>query len=132
MSFRIRERRPEDSGALEAIVNASPEAARWVDGYECMVAESETEVAGFVLFRVVAGEGELLNVAVAPEHRRCGVARGLWSAIEARAGLWHLEVRASNAAAIRFYEELGFTRVGEREGYYADGETATLYTRIPA
>ncbi len=39
-----------------------------------------------------------------------------------------LEVRASNAAALRLYESLGFQRVGLRRRYYADGEDAVLMT----
>ena len=37
-----------------------------------------------------------------------------------------LEVRASNAAAIALYEQLGFQHVGRRRGYYPDGEDACL------
>jgi ribosomal-protein-alanine N-acetyltransferase len=31
-----------------------------------------------------------------------------------------LEVRASNGAALRLYERLGFSQTGRRRGYYAD------------
>ena len=31
------------------------------------------------------------------------------------------EVRRSNVAAISLYESLGFSRIGERKGYYPDG-----------
>jgi ribosomal-protein-alanine N-acetyltransferase len=37
-----------------------------------------------------------------------------------------LEVRAGNAAAIALYERFGFTTVGRRPGYYADGEDALV------
>ncbi len=125
----VRDRREQDLPALLEVVAAAPEAARWVDGYECVVAEAEAQAVGFLLYRLVAGEGEILNLAVAPAWRRRGVARQLWAAVQSKAELWHLEVRASNAAAIGFYQDLGFEAVGEREHYYADGETAILYTR---
>ena len=40
-----------------------------------------------------------------------------------------LEVRMSNQSATRLYEKCGFTSVGKRERYYADGEDALLMTR---
>ena len=38
-----------------------------------------------------------------------------------------LEVAADNPAAIRLYDKLGFTKLSERQGYYArpDGQPAT-------
>lgn len=41
-----------------------------------------------------------------------------------------LEVRASNEAALRLYDSLGFQRVGLRRRYYADGEDALLMTLL--
>lgn len=83
-------------------------------------------VVGFVLLRSVAGEAEILTIAVAPSHRRRGVARALVE--EAFRRLYRdrveavfLEVDAGNAAALALYRRLGFTRVGERKGYYAHG-----------
>jgi [ribosomal protein S18]-alanine N-acetyltransferase len=115
-----------DVARMAEIVAEAPEAAGWVDGFPAMVAEVEGEVVGFAIYRVVAGEGELLNLAVGVEWRRRGVARELVSELVKRAGEWHLEVRESNAAALGFYAAMGFERVGRRAGYYADGEAAVL------
>lgn len=93
------------------------------------------EVVGYVFCREVAGESELLNIAVAPELRRGGVGRTLLGAAltwaEGRgARETFLEVRASNAAAIALYEREGFRAVGRRPGYYQHpAEDAILYRR---
>lgn len=68
-------------------------------------------------------EMHLLNIAVAPEHRRQGWARAMMQALAAQTlaegftWLW-LEVRASNAPAQALYAQLGFLPVGLRKQYY--------------
>ncbi|MBL9062350.1 GNAT family N-acetyltransferase [Tabrizicola sp.] len=83
--------------------------------------------AGFLLGRAVAGEAELLTLAVAPESRRRGLARQLvmrflYQARLRGADAAFLEVSVENAAAIALYESLGFTRSGLRRGYYRTPE----------
>lgn len=80
----------------------------------------------FVLIRVVAGEAEVLTIAVAPAHRRRGLARTLMDhafrrLYHDRAAAVFLEVDAGNAAALALYRRLRFRKVGERKGYYAHG-----------
>src|SRR5690606_1400281 len=91
------------------------------------VAREGGEVLGYVLFWHVADEIHLLNVAVAPAARRRGVGRALVEEVlaygrGAAAAKVLLEVRASNVAALRLYESLGFVRFNVRRRYYADGE----------
>ena len=64
--------------------------------------------------------------------RRRGVASALVRAALdlAPAADANLECRASNAAALRLYEKLGFETVGARAKYYADGEDCVLMTRV--
>ena len=83
------------------------------------------DAAGFVLGRVIAGEAELLTIAVAPEARRQGKGRALVAAFEAEAlqrGAREafLEVAASNAAARALYLAAGYARVGQRKAYYEE------------
>ena len=78
---------------------------------------------GFIHVRTVAGEGEILNVAVAPEMQGQGLGRMLVKhALEhfAQSGGTSLclEVRASNVPAIALYKSSGFSQVGIRRGYY--------------
>ena len=83
--------------------------------------------AGFLLGRAVAGEAELLTLAVAPESRRLGlgarlVARFLYQARLRGAARAFLEVSAETPAAIALYESAGFAAAGRRRGYYATPE----------
>lgn len=83
--------------------------------------------AGLLLGRAVAGEAELLTIAVAPEARRRGlgrklVARFLYQAQLRGAERAFLEVAADNPAAITLYESSGFQRTGTRRGYYLTSE----------
>lgn len=80
---------------------------------------------GYVCFWVVFEEFRLMTLAVAPALRRRGFGRALLQhalsvgrAKGATRGL--LEVRASNAAALALYEEVGFRRVGVRANYYTN------------
>jgi ribosomal-protein-alanine N-acetyltransferase len=110
------------------LVALSPEAAGWVDLYPSLVAEQDGIIVGFALYRLVAGEGELLNLAVDPKQRRSGVGRELLEHLFGMVDVWHLEVRESNAGAISLYQATGFVQVGRRTGYYSDGETALLFS----
>jgi ribosomal-protein-alanine N-acetyltransferase len=78
---------------------------------------------GFILCRAVAGEAEILTVAVDPAARRRGWGAALVEmaasiAREAGAFEMFLEVAADNLAALKLYEATGFDRVGLRKGYY--------------
>jgi [ribosomal protein S18]-alanine N-acetyltransferase len=81
------------------------------------------DTRGFVMGRAIAGEAEVLTLAVAPDHRRQGVARGLMQAfaahaLQASAETAFLEVAADNVAAIALYLSLGYTQAGRRKGYF--------------
>jgi ribosomal-protein-alanine N-acetyltransferase len=82
--------------------------------------------AGFILYRLVADEAEILSVAVAPECRRRGVGKALLE--DALRHLYregarsiHLEVEDSNLAAIGLYRGVEFRESGRRASYYTQG-----------
>lgn len=80
--------------------------------------------AAFLLGRAVAGEAELLTLAVAPESRRRGLghkllARFLYQARLRGAASAFLEVAEDNTPARALYAAQGFADVGRRPGYYA-------------
>lgn len=77
----------------------------------------------FAMGRVVAGEAELLTLAVAPDQRRQGIAASLMQAFltECRtraADSVFLEVAEPNLAARALYTAHGFTESGRRRAYY--------------
>ena len=85
--------------------------------------------AGFILYRIVADEAEILSVAVIQECRRRGIARLLLE--EALRHLYregarkiHLEVEDSNLAALGLYRDMEFSESGKRAGYYAQGRAS--------
>lgn len=95
-----------------------------------LVIEEGSEITGHIGVRHVLGELHITTIAVRPEHRRRGHARALiGAALTAypKARYVHLEVRPTNAAALRLYESLGFRTTGRRPRYYGD-EDALLMT----
>jgi [ribosomal protein S18]-alanine N-acetyltransferase len=89
------------------------------------------ELAGYAFVSRYVDAWHVMNVAVAPEHRRRGVATELLerlfevTASDQRRG-YTLEVRVSNTDAIRLYERLGFQSRGIRRGYYTDNREDAL------
>ena len=94
-------------------------------GFALMVEGAGGPVA-FILCRAIAGEAEILTIAVDPAFRRQGLARALVEAAAAAARLagaeaMFLEVADDNVAALGLYEAVGFARAGLRRGYYDRG-----------
>jgi [ribosomal protein S18]-alanine N-acetyltransferase len=85
------------------------------------------EILGFIVANLAGPEAELESIAVAAHARRRGVGRLLLASLVTRlrtegiADL-HLEVRASNFGATRFYQAQDFKQTGVRPRYYADPE----------
>lgn len=92
-------------------------------------------IVAFLIYWLVHDEVHILNVAVAPEHRRKGIARTLMAeterrAVQAGAALLTLEVRRSNQAALDLYREFDYRAVGVRPNYYVDeGEDAIVMVK---
>lgn len=109
---------------------------------------SETEFAGllsmagvflicgdgpsFALGRVVAGEAELLTLAVDPAAQGRGYGRRALIAYEAEARAAHdgetsfLEVAATNDVAINLYLSHGYSESGKRRAYYSAPDGAKI------
>jgi [ribosomal protein S18]-alanine N-acetyltransferase len=82
-------------------------------------------IAGFCAFWLVFDEIHINNIAIRPRFRGCGVGTTLMQHVldEARrfgARRATLEVRASNSAARRLYERLGFYVAATRRNYYTN------------
>jgi ribosomal-protein-alanine N-acetyltransferase len=141
----IRRMIEADVAAVESLLAACPQAAQWSPAVllrdstaiNCsLVADSQGSVSGFIALWIVAGEGEILNLAVAPECRQRGVGRallkaGLNCAQEAGARRIFLEVRRSNVGARALYTSSGFTQDGCRSNYYSDPiEDALVLSKV--
>jgi len=84
-------------------------------------------LAGFVLMRTVAGEGEILALCVDPAHRRGGAGRDLLNMalthmLAHGAGEVFLEVAVDNRAALSLYRSAGFRTAGRRHNYYSGAD----------
>ena len=89
------------------------------------------ELVGYLIISRYVDAWHVMNVAVAPERRRSGIASMLLNRLfeqtagDGRRG-YTLEVRVSNTGAIRLYEEMGFRARGVRRGYYTDNREDAL------
>ena len=121
---------------MAAIQNQCAEASHWPPDrylvYTCRVAVRRGVIAGFLVSRQTApGEREILNLAVAREHRRAGVATALLKAeIESGPGDFFLEVRESNRGAQELYHRIGFRDAGRRPDYYDDPTETAVVMRL--
>jgi ribosomal-protein-alanine N-acetyltransferase len=91
--------------------------------YLCRVAVQGQRIVGYAVMSMGAGEAHILNLCVREDARRAGVGRQLIRYLLDQAegaGMLEafLEVRPSNAIAMRLYQSLGFEQVGSRRGYY--------------
>lgn len=120
MAFPPRETWGADAIALQL---ALPGVFGWLDPH-----------GGMILARVAADEAEVLTLAVIPKVRRQGIGTRLLDAAmrlarSRGARTAFLEVSVSNAAAVAVYSRAGFTPVGRRLRYYADGSDALVLRR---
>ena len=95
------------------------------------------QLLGYLIISRYVDAWHVMNLAVAPKHRRKHIAAGLLEQLfvatagEGRRG-YTLEVRVSNDVAISLYEQAGFKARGVRRGYYTDNrEDALIMWRDP-
>ncbi len=142
--YRIRSAVPADAPALMAIERRAfsdpwSEASfrealtsPWTFG---LVAEATRGLAGYLIGREVAGTGEVLNLAVAPEFRRRGIGSALLEAglvafRRRKVDEVFLEVRESNISAQALYVGRGFRPVGQRAAYYRNPREDAVVLRL--
>jgi [ribosomal protein S18]-alanine N-acetyltransferase len=131
LMHKIRPMREADVPAALLLDRASYEfpwtAGNFIDsihaGYRCWVYEAGGEVVGHAIMMSVVDEAHLLNLAISPNWQRQGLGRALlqYVLLEARLAqikTLFLEVRPSNATAIRLYNRNGFEGFAIRKDYY--------------
>ncbi len=89
------------------------------------VAKCDGNVVGLCGILIAIDSADILTIAVSEEYRRSGIGRllldrALSTARERGVSSILLEVRASNASAIAFYENHGFERISIRKSYYRE------------
>ena len=145
--YRVEPARAADAARLAAMSQTHVEAGlkpawgaariRWhVRDADSVVLTSRLGVtlAGFAIMRYGDDVAHLNLLAVAPVHRRRGVARALvqWleeTALTAGTFVVGLELREGNEAARAFYRALGYRELGQIPGYYQGIESAIRMVR---
>lgn len=101
-------------------------------GRSYLVASDGDSIIAYGGLMVVSSDAHVMNLAVAPGHRRRGMATLLLLALIDEAlglGASHLtlEMRVSNGPARALYERFGFSPVGIRPGYYGDEDALVMW-----
>jgi [ribosomal protein S18]-alanine N-acetyltransferase len=107
---------------MEAVQN---DLARYI------VAVARDKVIGYAGVWIIAGEGQITNIAVDPDFRGKGTACKMLEALidicrSEGVSDMTLEVRKSNTAAINLYKKHGFVEEGIRRQFYADNKEDAL------
>jgi [ribosomal protein S18]-alanine N-acetyltransferase len=97
-----------------------------------VLAEADGELTGFCIVQMEERVGYVVTLDVAIIWRRRGLARLLMAEAETKvraAGgtAMALHVFPENAGAVRFYEAIGYGRLGMVEGFYGRGLDALAY-----
>jgi len=100
-----------------------------------LVAIEKNRVVGYVSALVDGEDAHVASIAVLKDYRRRGIGHALMSELIKSLKLRQvrtvsLEVRKSNTSAIRFYEILGFERIGLIQPYYENGEDAVVFSMM--
>ena len=93
-------------------------------------------IVGYGGFWWIIDEAHVSTLAVAPDHRRKGIAellllRMIRLALGRGVTVVTLEVRVSNTPAQRLYDKYGFTVQGRRPRYYSDNAEDALIMTTP-
>ena len=141
----VSEAKPGDAADLAALHGASFQRGWREDEFERLLLDRAVvahrvmigrRLVGFIISRIIAGEAEILSVAVASSRRGRGLARQMLNLhLRRLAGLGtrtvFLEVDEGNVPANRLYQRAGFRAVGRRQGYYPDRTDKSRHGNFP-
>ncbi|MDI6731957.1 MAG: ribosomal protein S18-alanine N-acetyltransferase [Candidatus Margulisbacteria bacterium] len=117
--------------AIENMSFAAPksEAVFREDEHKYLVVKDSGKVVGYIGIEKIAGEIHIINMAVDPACRGKGIGKQLLEAVLNNSDVFYLEVRTSNRAAIKLYQQYGFEITGIRKKYYQDNSEDALTMR---
>lgn len=92
------------------------------------------ELLGYICFRNLDGESELLSIAIAPGHRQRGLGKKLMEFYidfckQRGVNKYYLEVNPQNISALRLYQSFSYKEVGRRKHFYRNKEDALVMER---
>jgi ribosomal protein S18 acetylase RimI-like enzyme len=98
-------------------------------GSDCLVAETETQIAGFCISARREESGYIVTIDVLPEFRRDHVGTKLLTEIERRLAAngvreVALETATDNDSAVAFWTKHGYRKLGVKKDYYPGGRDA--------
>lgn len=99
------------------------------------VAVYEKEVCGIGSMYCIAGEGQIMNIAVSEKYRRRGIAEKVMNflnteAVKRNCEIITLEVAEDNVSANSLYEKCGYIPVGRRKGFYGGIDAIIMEKRL--
>ena len=147
MDIRIREMQAEDVDAVTALEESCFSMPWKRQDFEdiltnqdriYLVAECDKDIVGGCMLTMIAGEGDISNVAVYEAYRGQHIATALMQEL-LRVGEengicdFTLEVREQNLSAIRLYENAGFVSEGIRPNFYdkPKDNAVIMWRRVP-
>jgi [ribosomal protein S18]-alanine N-acetyltransferase len=106
-----------------------------LDGAECIIAEADGKIGGFILTAHGGGTGYVVTIDVLPAYRQQSAGTMLLSEAERRLAAsgvrkMELETAVDNASAIAFYRKHGYRNQGVIKNYYPNGRDAYSMTKV--
>jgi ribosomal-protein-alanine N-acetyltransferase len=138
----IRPATPNDVQAMASLEASEAMGSQWTavqiredlekNDAIVLITETNAQINGHAIAWWIAGEIEIMTLAVSPDCRRMGLGMRLLQALLAKRthSKAFLELRESNQAALALYTRAGFEIVGRRKCYYRDREDALIMRRL--
>lgn len=92
------------------------------------------QMMGFICFRNIGNESELLNICVHPQYRQMGIGKKLMQFYigfcrKKKIKTFYLEVNASNQSAVNLYQLFSYQSLGMRKKFYQGKFDALLMVK---
>jgi len=109
----------------------------WFPGADCVVAEADGNIVGFILTAHGNSWGYVVTIDVLAAYRRTGAGSLLLAEAERRLAADSvrevgLETATDNTAAIAFWKKHGYRKTGVKKGYYPGGRDAFSMKKLLA